>query len=216
MLELTNVSYQIAQRHILKQVNIHVESGEAIAVVGPSGSGKSTLLKVIADLLSPTEGDLCFKGKSYDQYKPEMLRQHISYLPQSVTLLSGTIRDNLAFPAQVRREPFDKAKAKSLMAKVGLKKYRLSDKVQNMSGGEKQRITIVRQLMFTPDLLMLDEATSALDDKNSRQIEKLVFDLVEKGMSVLWITHNTDQSQRQFHRKIEIQHGSIAKEERLM
>ncbi|EMC0222019.1 methionine ABC transporter ATP-binding protein, partial [Staphylococcus pseudintermedius] len=75
--------------------------------------------------------------------------------------------------------------------------------------------TIARQLMFTPDILMLDEATSALDDKSSRQIEELVFDLVQEGMSVLWITHNDAQSQRQFHRKMEIRNGMLTREARL-
>lgn len=214
MLELKNVSYRTTHRRILENINCRIEKGEAVAVVGPSGSGKSTLLRVIADLLSPTEGDIYFKGQAYAQYQPEKLRQYISYLPQSVDLFGETIRDNLAFPSQVRQDAFDKAKAKKLMAQVGLKNYKLTHKVQNMSGGEKQRVTIARQLMYTPDLLMLDEATSALDEKNSRQIEKLVFDLVQEGMSVLWITHDTAQSQRQFHRTIEVRNGTIAKEER--
>lgn len=215
MLELTNVSYQTGERQILHNVSCRIEAGEAVAVVGPSGSGKSTLLRLIADLISPTSGEIQFKDQPYESYSPETLRQHISYLPQSVELFGETIQDNLAFPAKVRQVSFNKSKAKSMLEKVGLKKYKLSDPVQHMSGGEKQRITIARQLMFTPDLLMLDEATSALDDKSSRQIEKLVFDLVQEGMSVLWITHNDAQSQRQFHRKMEIRNGALTREARL-
>ncbi|QHW36527.1 ATP-binding cassette domain-containing protein [Staphylococcus ursi] len=215
MLELTNVSYESGERKILHNISYHMEKGEAVAVVGPSGSGKSTLLRLIADLMSPTSGNIEFKGKPYAHYSPEILRQHISYLPQSVELFGETIQDNLAFPAKVRQVSFNKSKANTLLEKVGLKKYKLSDKVQHMSGGEKQRITIARQLMFTPDILMLDEATSALDDKSSRQIEKLVFDLVQEGMSVLWITHNDAQSQRQFHRKMEIRNGMLTREARL-
>ncbi|PCF82814.1 ABC transporter ATP-binding protein [Staphylococcus delphini] len=215
MLELTNVSYESGERKILYNISCHIDKGEAVAVVGPSGSGKSTLLRLIADLMSPTSGNIEFKGQPYAHYSPEILRQHISYLPQSVELFGETIQDNLAFPAKVRQVSFNKSKAKKLLEKVGLKKYKLSDKVQHMSGGEKQRITIARQLMFTPDILMLDEATSALDDKSSRQIEKLVFDLVQEGMSVLWITHNDAQSQRQFHRKMEIRDGTLTREARL-
>lgn len=80
-----------------------------------------------------------------------------------------------------------------------------------MSGGEQQRITIARQLMYQPELLLLDEATSALDDKNSAQVEQLIFDMVKNGTSVLWITHNKAQSERHFHRVITVRNGEIEK-----
>ncbi len=213
MLDVKNVSYCIDDQRILDRVSFRVDQGEAIAVVGPSGSGKSTLLRIVADLISPTEGTIRFKNEPYETYEPEALRQRISYLPQSVELFGDTIRDNLIFPSHARKEGFDKSRAKFLLDAMGLKKYKLSDSVHHMSGGEKQRVTIARQLMFKPDLLLLDEATSALDDINSKKIEKFIFDLVKEGMSVMWITHNTEQSHRHFHRQLEITNGTITKEE---
>ncbi|HGH5578489.1 TPA: ATP-binding cassette domain-containing protein, partial [Staphylococcus pseudintermedius] len=111
MLELTNVSYESGERKILYNISCHIDKGEAVAIVGPSGSGKSTLLRLIADLMSPTSGNIEFKGQPYAHYSPEILRQHISYLPQSVELFGETIQDNLAFPAKVRQVSFNKSKA---------------------------------------------------------------------------------------------------------
>lgn len=119
----------------------------------------------------------------------------------------------LLFPSLARQETFDKARAKALLEAVGLKKYKLNARVQHMSGGEQQRVTIARQLMYRPELLLLDEATSALDDKNSQSIEKLIFEMVEAGTAVLWITHNTAQSHRHFQRIITIHNGELVKEE---
>ncbi|QLK86946.1 ATP-binding cassette domain-containing protein [Staphylococcus sp. 17KM0847] len=212
MLELKDVSYCIADRRIIENISFSVNKGEAIAVTGPSGSGKSTLLRIVADLISPTEGTIYFKGQPYENYKPEDLRMHISYLPQSVELFGETIADNMAFPSIARKQNFDIDRAKTLLASVGLKKYKLTDSVHHMSGGEKQRVTLARQLMYTPDILLLDEATSALDSKNSLQIEKLIFDMVKQGTSVLWITHNEAQSRRYFNRQIVIQNGELHKE----
>lgn len=212
MLNLNNVSYHVEDQRILNQINLNVKQGEAIAVVGASGSGKSTLLRIIADLISPTEGNILFKGHAYKDYTPESLRQRVSYLPQRLELFGDTIQDNLAFPALARQESFDKKRAKMLLEAVGLKKYKLNASVQRMSGGEQQRVTIARQLMYQPELLLLDEATSALDDKNSRLIEQLIFNMVKEGTSVLWITHNTAQSKRKFHRIVTLHNGEIDQE----
>lgn len=213
MLDLKNVSYHVDDQRILNQINFNVKKGEAIAFVGASGSGKSTLLRVIADLISPTEGDILFKGHSYQAYEPEILRRRVSYLPQRLELFGETIYDNLAFPSLARQDTFDKARAKALLEAVGLKKYKLNARVQHMSGGEQQRVTIARQLMYQPEVLLLDEATSALDDKNSQAIEKLIFEMVKTGTAVLWITHNIEQSHRHFHRIMTIHNGELVKEE---
>ncbi|MCS4486661.1 ABC transporter ATP-binding protein [Staphylococcus americanisciuri] len=212
MLELKNVGYCIDDKRVIDAISLSVARGEAIAVTGPSGSGKSTLLRMIGDLISPTEGEIYFKGKRYDAYKPEALRLQVSYLSQSIELFGETIADNLAFPSIVRKDTFNQEQAKTLMAKVGLHQYHLSDSIHRMSGGEKQRVTIARQLMYRPDVLLLDEATSALDDENSVRIEKIIFDIVKKGTAVLWITHNDAQSHRYFDRRIVIKNGRLVEE----
>lgn len=215
MLELRNVSYRIDNRQIINSINLKIKAGETIAIVGPSGSGKSTLLRLINNLISPTEGELYFNNQAYENINPEKLRMEISYLLQESDLFDSTIGDNLAFPAQIRNDKFNRKRAKSLLKAVGLGHYSFDTRVNHLSGGERQRVTIARQLMYKPKVLLLDEATSALDVHNSEKIESLIFKLADEGITILWITHSNDQSMRHFQKRIRIVDGQIEKEEEL-
>lgn len=215
LLEVKNLTYRADRRTILKHINFKLDEGESVAVVGPSGSGKSTFLKQINNLISPTDGELYFKGKSFNDYKPEELRSKISYLMQQSELFGETIGDNMSFPAIAHGDKFDKKKAKALLKQVNLSHYDLDSKIEHLSGGERQRITIARQLMYRPDILLLDESTSALDTKNKETIERIIFDMVKEGVAILWITHSDDQSMRHFQKRITIVDGEITKEEDL-
>ncbi|WP_226386203.1 ATP-binding cassette domain-containing protein [Staphylococcus sp. Marseille-Q1834] len=215
LLEIKNLSYKASRRTILNNINFQVDKGETIAIVGPSGSGKSTFLKQINNLISLTKGELYFKGKPYSDYQPETLRSQISYLMQQSELFGETIEDNMAFPAMAHNDTFDKEKAKKLLEMVNLGDYSLNSKIEHLSGGERQRITIARQLMYKPEILLLDESTSALDTKNKEKIEKMIFQLADEGVAILWITHSDDQSMRHFQKRITITDGEITKEEDL-
>ncbi|WP_059747681.1 ATP-binding cassette domain-containing protein [Staphylococcus haemolyticus] len=215
LLNIKNLSYKADRRMILKNINFQLNEGEAVAIIGPSGSGKSTFLKQINNLISPTDGELYFKDKPFNDYPPEELRMKISYLMQQSQLFGETIGDNMSFPALARDAHFDKEKALDLLKKVNLGQYDLNSKIEHLSGGERQRITIARQLMYRPDILLLDESTSALDTQNKHIIEQMIFDMVKEGVAVLWITHSDDQSMRNFHRRITISDGEITKEEAL-
>lgn len=139
----------------------------------------------------------------------------ISYLLQESDLFDRTIGENLAFPAEVRNDKFDRKRAKYLLKSVGLGHYHFNTRIDHLSGGERQRITIVRQLMYKPQMLLLDEATSALDDQNSEKIEKLIFNMAQEGVSILWITHSNEQSSRHFKKRIKVVEGRIAQEDDL-
>ncbi|USC62311.1 ATP-binding cassette domain-containing protein, partial [Staphylococcus aureus] len=178
LLEIKDLVYKASDRIILDHISLKVDKGESIAIIGPSGSGKSTFQKQICNLISPTSGELYFKGKPYNDYDPEELRQRISYLMQQSDLFGETIEDNMIFPSLARNDKFDRKRAKQLIKDVGLGHYQLSSEVENMSGGERQRIAIARQLMYTPDILLLDESTSALDVHNKEKIENIIFKLV--------------------------------------
>lgn len=213
MLEIKDVSYTVDNRTILSNINLTINSGDMLAIIGPSGSGKSTLFRLISNLISPTKGVLYYNHKNYEQLNPETLRMDVSYLLQQSDLFETTIADNLAFSSQVRNEHFNKKRAKQLLKAVGLDHYKLDANVQRLSGGERQRITIARQLMYLPKVLLLDEATSALDTQNRNKVEKLIFDLASKGVAILWITHSKDQSLRHFTKRIHLVNGQIEKEE---
>ncbi|MCG7338096.1 ATP-binding cassette domain-containing protein [Staphylococcus sp. ACRSN] len=213
MLEIKNVSYEVDNRMILKDINLSINKGDTVAIIGPSGSGKSTLFRLLSNLISPTKGSIYYNNKEYESLNPEELRMKVSYLLQQSDLFDSTIEDNLAFPSQIREKSFDKKKAKCLLKTVGLDHYRLDSKVQRLSGGERQRITIARQLMYTPEILLLDEATSALDTQNRNKVEELIFNLANKGVAILWITHSKDQSLRRFNKRVHLIDGHIEKEE---
>src|SRR5699024_1975064 len=147
MLELRNVSYRIDNRQIIKNINLKIKAGETIAIVGPSGSGKSTLLRLINNLISPTEGELYFNNQAYEDISPEKLRMEISYLLQESDLFESTIGDNLAFPAHIRNDKFNRKRAKALLMSVGLGHYNFDKIVNHLSGGVRQCVSTVWQLI---------------------------------------------------------------------
>ncbi len=121
---------------------------------------------------------------------------------QQSELFGETIEDNMAFPAMAHDDKFDKEKAEKLLEMVNLGDYSLNSKIEHLSGGERQRITIARQLMYKPEILLLDESTSALDTQNKSKIEKMIFQLADEGVAILWITHSDDQSMRHFQKEL--------------
>lgn len=215
LLEIEHLTYEVDHRTILKDINFKVDKGDTIAIIGPSGSGKSTLLKQLNHLIEPTLGTLYLNGKPYHDYTPESIRMKVSYLMQQSEMIGTTIEDNMKFPSEARNQAFDKDKALNLLEKVGLGDYDLSAEIEHMSGGEKQRITIARQLMFEPEVLLLDESTSALDTHNKERVEDIIFKMAEEGIAILWITHSDDQSMRHFQKRMTIIDGEIAKIEEL-
>lgn len=215
LLEIEHLTYEADHRTILKDINFKVDKGDTIAIIGPSGSGKSTLLKQLNHLIEPTLGTLYLNGKPYHDYTPESIRMKVSYLMQQSEMIGTTIEDNMKFPSEARNQAFDKDKALNLLEKVGLGDYDLSAEIEHMSGGEKQCITIARQLMFEPEVLLLDESTSALDTHNKERVEDIIFKMAEEGIAILWITHSDDQSMRHFQKRMTIIDGEIAKIEEL-
>lgn len=200
LLDVQEVSYVQDGTTLLAPVSLQLNQGEFVLLTGPSGSGKSTLLKIIASLLEPTTGDIQFKGRSINELKPESYRQQVSYCFQTPALFGATVYDNLALPWQIRQKKVDHEKLKDWLKKVNLPVEMLTKKTEQLSGGEKQRVALLRNLQFLPDVLLLDEITSALDEENKQAINQLVAGLVkDSGVAVIWISHDTteiNQAQR--------------------
>ena len=212
-LSLKNISYQVKDKTIISNLSLDIEKSDFLTITGPSGSGKSTLFRLMSNLLSPTEGTITLYGHPFEDIDPETLRMEVSFLLQQSDLFGTTIGENLAFPALARQDKFDKSRARKLLKKVGLGHYKLNTLVQHLSGGERQRITIARQLMYIPKVLLLDEATSALDVHNKENIETFIFELVQQGLAVVWITHDDQQSTRHFDKQWRIVDGKLQSEE---
>lgn len=194
LLRLQDVSFTLNHIPLLEPVSLTLNPGEFTLLTGPSGSGKSTLLKIIASLQNPTSGNLYFKGENITQIKPEAYRQRVSYCFQTPSLFGETVYDNLALPYQIRNKKPDDGQLRDWLKQVNLSEDMLTKRTQELSGGEKQRIALLRNLQFMPDILLLDEITSALDEENKININDIIAGLVEKEqIAVLWVSHDLNE-----------------------
>ncbi|WP_330545731.1 ABC transporter ATP-binding protein [Caproiciproducens sp. NJN-50] len=214
-LTFRDVFYRQGGKEILKDVSAQFSAGDFVSIVGPSGSGKSTFLRLCCHLISPTEGKIFFHGKDMLQEDPIGLRKKISYCFQEPVLWGNTVEDNVAFPYRVRDRKIDREKIVSLLARFHLDESYLSHEVKGLSGGEKQRISLVRTLLFEPEILLLDEVTSALDAENAELVEKEILRMNRKGVTVLWVTHNDAQSRKYADRLLTLENGRIQSSEEI-
>lgn len=200
LLDVQDIGYSQHGEALLAPVSLRLNPGEQLMLTGPSGSGKSTLLKIIASLLEPTTGSLLFKGEPVARLRPELYRRQVSYCFQTPTLFGETVRDNLAFPWRIREKTADAALLRSWLEKVRLPGDWLDKDIGQLSGGEKQRVALLRNLQFLPDVLLLDEITSALDEENRQAIAGLIDkEAVQQGTAIIWISHDKaeiDRAQR--------------------
>ncbi len=209
ILEFSNVSFSNEGKSILKNLNIRIESRDYISIVGPSGSGKSTFLKLCNNLISPSEGNISFNNKNVSEYNPIELRKEIAYCFQMPHLFGDTVMDNLSFPFKIRNKKVDMDRIKYLFSLFSMDEEFIDEKVLNLSGGEKQRIALMRTLMFTPEVLLLDEVTSALDSENTLIVENIINKLNNEGSTVLWVTHNDEQSTKYANKLLTLENGEI-------
>ncbi|MGL4913050.1 MAG: ABC transporter ATP-binding protein [Romboutsia sp.] len=213
ILSLKNIKYSFENTDILNGINLKIQKGECISIIGTSGSGKSTLLKLCSDLISPNSGEILFYDKDYKNYEPIDLRKQISYCMQIPYLFGENVYDNLAYPFKIRKQNGDKSKIINFLERLNLDESYLKKDINSLSGGEKQRVALIRNLIYKPEILLLDEVTSGLDSKNANLVTELVREMNEEGITILWITHNLEQSKSIFNRRIHIEEGQIIEEE---
>lgn len=209
ILSIKDVFYNMGDLEILKGISFDIEKGDCMSIVGQSGSGKSTLLKLCADMIPITSGNIYFNGKCYTRYNPIELRKKISYCLQTPELFGKSVCENLEFPFKIRKEQVNKQRIVKLLERFNIDESFLDKDIISLSGGEKQRISIIRNLLYTPDIILLDEATSSLDLENAKIVEEYVQELNDLGVTVLWITHSMEQSEKIFNKRITISEGKI-------
>ena len=194
LLHLRDIGFRVGENIILQHVGFSLSPGEFKLITGPSGCGKSTLLKIVASLLSPTEGTILFEGQDISTLSPENYRQQVSYCVQTPALFGDTVYDNLIFPWQIRNKTPEPEKFISDLAHFGLAQETLTKSITALSGGEKQRVSLIRNLQFLPKVLLLDEITSALDDVNKRNVNEIIHRYArEQNIAVLWVTHDVSE-----------------------
>ena len=201
---------------VLKDVCLHVEEGEYVAIMGPSGSGKSTLMNIIGCLDEPTSGTFLLNGKnvlglSDNEVANERLH-NIGFVFQTFQLLGRqTALENVALYAGVSK------KERTRRAAEALEKVGLGDRMEflptQLSGGQKQRVAIARAMVNNPKILLADEPTGALDSKSSIQVMELFQKLNDEGVTVVMITHDSDVA-RHAKRVVYIFDGELSEERR--
>jgi len=193
--ELKNVSFSYEpNKNVLKNVSFSVKAGEMIGLVGHSGAGKSTITNIITRLYDVSEGECLIDGVNVKNIAPDMLRKSIGIVLQETFLFSGSIAENIAYgrPKATMEEIIDAAKKANAHAFITAlpEGYdtQIGTRGVNLSGGEKQRISIARAILMDPAILILDEATSSLDTETEKQIQEAVDTLV-KGRTTIAIAH---------------------------
>lgn len=187
ILKLQNVAYQVGQKQILQNISFKIEDGAFLTLIGPSGAGKSTILKLIANLISPTSGKIFFREKDIMTIDPVTYRRSVSYCFQQPSLFGEKVADNLSFPYEIRKQAVDRER---ILRDVSLEADYLDKDITSLSGGEKQRIALIRNLIFLPKVLLLDEVTTGLDGDNKAIIHQLIERVHQQGVTVIQVTHD--------------------------
>ncbi|MBD8124592.1 iron ABC transporter ATP-binding protein FetA [Pantoea agglomerans] len=197
LLDVQDVAFSVGDRQLLKPVSLQLYQGDCVLLTGPSGSGKSTFLKILASLITPTSGQLFFRNSDITTLRAEAYRQQVSYCFQTPQLFGQTVYDNLALPWQIRRQKPQRDKLVAALESVNLSPDMLNKPVEQLSGGEKQRVGLLRNLQFMPEVLLLDEVTSALDEENRLSVLSLINRIsAEEKVAVVRISHDVNDIQQ--------------------
>ncbi len=186
---------------ILEEVNLEIQSGESVAIVGTSGAGKSTLMTLLAGLDTPTQGKITLLDHPIseldDEQRAQIRGESVGFVFQSFLLIpSLTALENVTLPCLLAGEPEDKDRAMALLTSVGLE-HRTDHLPSQLSGGEQQRVALARAFMLNPKILFCDEPTGNLDQHTAETVVDLLFELNRKhGTTLVMVTHDTSLAKK--------------------
>jgi cell division transport system ATP-binding protein len=199
----------------LKKVSIKIEKGDFVILSGESGAGKTTLLKIIHGEENPTSGSIFYNGEEVNKIPISDLRRKIGFAYQDFMLIEDrTVVENITLPLQIKGESFRDLSKKSQSA---LKAMNIEDKtyklVRELSGGEKQRVSIARALIANPEVLMLDEPTGNLDIDTATEVMKYIEAINEQGATIIMATHHMFNWGTKPKKIIRLKDGRVVKKE---
>ena len=215
MIQARGIRKRFDKLEILKGIDLTIDAGEIVAIVGPSGAGKTTLLQIMGTLDMPDGGSVTIAGTQVDRMKERELsafrNKHIGFVFQFHQLLPEfTALENVMIPALIARQPTSAAekRAKELLDFLKLSD-RMTHKPAELSGGEKQRVAVARALVNRPSVILADEPSGSLDTQNKEELHALFFDLRnEMGQTFVIVTHD-EQLATQADRIIHMKDGQI-------
>jgi putative spermidine/putrescine transport system ATP-binding protein len=209
--EFRGITKKYGSNAVVTDIDLQIEAGEFISLLGASGSGKTTLLMMLAGFTSPTSGQILVDGRRTDQIPANRRNQGVVF--QSYALFPHmTVRDNVAFPLKARGVP--EGRARELIAKA-LARVRMEgfeDRYPSqLSGGQQQRVALARATVFDPPLILMDESLSALDRKLRQEMQVEIKDLHrELGKTIIYVTHDQEEALTMSDRIVVLRHGRIA------
>ncbi len=192
MLKVENISKSFGKLKVLKNISLEVNKGDRVVIIGPSGSGKSTFLRCINYLAKPDSGKIYLDNHELNDNNIFLYRQKIGMVFQNFNLFNNlTVMDNIIL-APIKLGIYSEKEAQK-KAMEYLKRIDLADKAlvypSSLSGGQKQRVAIVRTLMMKPEMILFDEPTSALDPEMVKEVQDLMIELADEGMTMIVVTH---------------------------
>ena len=216
MITTQGITKSFGSLQVLKGIDLHIDRGEIVSIVGPSGAGKTTLLQIIGTLDSPDSGSVCVDSIDTTTLSQKALadfrNRHLGFVFQFHQLLPEfTALENIMIPAYIAGTSQKKAKerAKELLQFMGLSD-RATHKPAELSGGEKQRIAVARALVNSPAVILADEPSGSLDTKNKQELHQLFFDLRDRfGQTFVIVTHD-EQLATLTDRTIHLKDGQLA------
>lgn len=189
---------------ILEDISLTLDAGELVWPVGPSGSGKSTLLRCIVGLEEIQAGEVRWRGDTVGPPNIRAVRRHVHYVQQDPSPVEESVADNLAFARRMAAQDpgansLDADTQRDLLARMELADLDWERPFEQLSGGERKRVALVRSLTLQPDVLLLDEPTSSLDEDNADHVADLLYDYLQdrpNRRALLWVTHSSRHRRR--------------------
>ena len=202
--------------HALRGVSLSVNAGEFVSIVGPSGSGKTALLNLLGCLDTPTSGIISINGTDVttlpESRRVLIRREQIGFVFQQFFLIPTlNAKENILLPLTISKKQVDESRAREILEMVGLS-HRENHLPHELSGGEMQRVAIGRALINDPKIILADEPTGNLDSHTAEQMYGIFEELVERGYTVIIVTHNTELAHRA-HRVIRLRDGHLEPDE---